>query len=106
MAWPLIVDAERYLKWDMRVNLAVRACCTPTPSDPGPTAREIEIIQLLAQGRRNREIADELGISVRTVEAHRLNVMRKLRVRSLIELVYYAMDHGFLPKRSYFEPNG
>lgn len=64
-----------------------------------PTAREIQIIQLLAQGKGNKEIAHELGLSVRTVETHRAHVMRKLRVRSLIQLVYYAMDHGIAPQR-------
>ena len=62
-----------------------------------PTAREIEIIRLLAGGRSNKRIAQELGISVRTVEAHRAHVMQKLHVRSLVELLYYAMEHGIVP---------
>ena len=66
-------------------------------SGPAPTPREIEIIQLLTEGKANRQIASELGISVRTVEAHRARVMRKLHVRSLVELVYYAIDTGIAP---------
>lgn len=64
-----------------------------------PTPREVEVIQLLAEGKANRQIANELGISVRTVEVHRARVMRKLHVRSLVELVYYAMDHGIIQRR-------
>jgi DNA-binding NarL/FixJ family response regulator len=55
------------------------------------TAREREIIQLLAEGRSNKEAASVLGISVKTIEAHRANVMRKLRLRSVSELVRYAI---------------
>ena len=61
------------------------------------TPREIEIVQLLAEGKSNKQIAAELGISVRTVEAHRQHVMQKLRIRSVVELVFYAMHHGIAP---------
>lgn len=59
-----------------------------------PTAREVEIIELLAKGKSNKQIALELAISVRTVEAHRRHIMQKLHIRSLVQLVYYAMDRG------------
>jgi DNA-binding NarL/FixJ family response regulator len=55
------------------------------------TAREREIIQLLAEGKSNKEAASTLGISVKTIEAHRANIMRKLRLRSVSELVRYAI---------------
>jgi DNA-binding NarL/FixJ family response regulator len=55
------------------------------------TAREREIIQLVAEGRSNKEAATTLGISVKTIEAHRANIMRKLRLRSVTELVRYAI---------------
>ena len=55
------------------------------------TAREREIIQLLAEGKSNKEAAASLGISVKTIEAHRANLMRKLRLRSLSDLVRYAI---------------
>jgi len=58
---------------------------------PTVTAREREIIQLLAEGKSNKETASTLGISVKTVEAHRANVMRKLHLRSISELVRYAI---------------
>jgi DNA-binding NarL/FixJ family response regulator len=60
------------------------------------TPREIEIVQFLAEGKSNRAIATELGISVRTVEAHRAHVMRKLHLRSVVDLVYYALSYGIV----------
>jgi DNA-binding NarL/FixJ family response regulator len=58
---------------------------------PAVTTREREIIQLLAEGKSNKEAASTLGISVKTIEAHRANIMRKLHLRSASELVRYAI---------------
>ena len=55
------------------------------------TAREREIVQLLAEGRGNKAVADALAISVKTVETHRAAVMRKLDLGSLADLVRYAV---------------
>jgi DNA-binding NarL/FixJ family response regulator len=60
------------------------------------TPRETEIIRLLAEGRSNKEIAAELGITVRTVETHRAKIMLKLGLHSLAELIHYAMRHGMV----------
>jgi DNA-binding NarL/FixJ family response regulator len=57
----------------------------------GVTAREREIIQLVAEGQSNKEAAATLGISVKTIEAHRLSVMRKLHLHSVSDLVRYAI---------------
>ena len=55
------------------------------------TAREREIIQLVAEGQSNKAAASTLGISVKTIEAHRANIMRKLQLRSVSDLVRYAV---------------
>jgi DNA-binding NarL/FixJ family response regulator len=55
------------------------------------TAREREIIQLVAEGRSSKEAASTLGVSVKTIEAHRANIMRKLHLRSVSDLVRYAI---------------
>ena len=55
------------------------------------TAREREIIQLLAEGKSSKEVAVELGISVKTAETHRANLMRKLDCHSVVDLVRYAV---------------
>ncbi len=59
-----------------------------------PTPREIEIIRLLAEGKMNKEIAPLLGITVRTVEAHRAKIMLKLGLHSLADLIHYAIRQG------------
>lgn len=55
------------------------------------TPREREVVQLLAEGATNARISELLGISVKTVEAHRIAAMRKLRADSTVELVRYAL---------------
>ncbi len=60
------------------------------------TNREQTILLLLAQGRSNREVAERLDISVRTVETHRKNIKRKLGISSTAGLTRYAMEHGVL----------
>jgi DNA-binding NarL/FixJ family response regulator len=55
------------------------------------TDREREIVQMLAEGKSNKEIASALSISVKTVETHRATVMRKLGINSIVELVHYAI---------------
>jgi DNA-binding NarL/FixJ family response regulator len=60
------------------------------------TARELEIIQLLAAGKSSKEIADRLCISSRTVEAHRAEIMKRLKLGSLAELVLYAVRNNIV----------
>ncbi len=55
------------------------------------TLREREVLRLLAEGKRNREVAGRLGISIRTVETHRARIMKKLGVKTIGELVRYAV---------------
>jgi DNA-binding NarL/FixJ family response regulator len=64
-----------------------QADCSPV----GVTSREREIIQLVAEGRSNKEAASTLGISVKTIETHRANIMRKLQLRTVSDLVRYAI---------------
>jgi len=70
--------------------------------DPKPpmrsrlTAREREIVQLLAEGRSSKEVAVTLGISVKTAETHRANIMRKLELHSVSELVRYAIRNQII----------
>lgn len=61
------------------------------------TAREREILRLAAEGRTNAEIAAQLAISPRTVEAHRAHLMRKLGLRTTTDLVRYGLRRGILP---------
>jgi DNA-binding NarL/FixJ family response regulator len=60
------------------------------------TSREREVLQLLAEGKTNKEVAAGLSIQVKTAEAHRANLMRKVGVRSLGELIRYAIRNGIV----------
>ena len=60
------------------------------------TSREREILQLLAEGKTTKEIATDLSLSAHTVDTHRSNIMRKLNVNSLAELILYAVRKGVI----------
>jgi len=60
------------------------------------TSREREVVQLLSEGKSNKEVADRLGISPRTAEGHRSEIMRKLKLGSLAELIRYAIRNGIV----------
>jgi DNA-binding NarL/FixJ family response regulator len=67
---------------------------------PGPstelTPRELEVLTLIAQGHTNQAIADQLGLSRKTVDVHRANLMRKLDLHDVTELVKYALRRGLI----------
>ena len=60
------------------------------------TARQTEVLQLVAEGRGNKEIADLLHVSVKTVDFHRGRIMGKLGVHNVAELIRYAVQAGML----------
>jgi DNA-binding NarL/FixJ family response regulator len=60
------------------------------------TSREREIVQLLSEGKTSKEVASILGISVKTAETHRANIMRKLEIHSVSELVRYAVRNQII----------
>lgn len=72
------------------------------PMDPFNqlTTRELEILQLAAQGNTNSEIAARLFISPRTVETHRTNLMRKLNLLNHSQLIQFAIQHGIIPGKT------
>ena len=60
------------------------------------TNREREVLKMVAEGNTSREIGDLLYISLRTVEHHRANIMRKMKFRSVADLIKYALDKGYV----------
>jgi len=70
----------------------------PTEEEERPrlTERETEVLRLLAEGKTNKEIADILCLSVKTVMVHRANIMEKLDLHSRTELVKYAIKQGLV----------
>jgi DNA-binding NarL/FixJ family response regulator len=66
------------------------------PSLPTLTVREREITQLLAEGKSSKEVASLLNLSTKTVETHRSNIMRKLSLHSIRDLVVYAIKNNII----------
>jgi len=62
----------------------------------GLTARELEVLQLIVNGKSNKEIADDLKLSVNTVAVHRANIMETLGIHKTAELVVYAIRNGLV----------
>jgi len=62
----------------------------------GLTARELEILQLIVNGKSNKEIADDLKLSVNTIAVHRANIMETLGIHKTAELVVYAIRNGLV----------
>lgn len=81
-----------------RLSAVVRGEAEPTPSGAlgQLTVRERQVLVGIAQGRTNREIAQQLGISHRTVETHRESLMRKLEVRTVAGLTRLALEAGLV----------
>jgi DNA-binding NarL/FixJ family response regulator len=67
-----------------------------TDADDGLTPRESEIVKLIAEAYTNRQIAETLSVSEKTVESHRANVLSKLGMRDRVELVRYAIKRGLV----------
>ena len=88
----LAAVGESYLNPRLGAQLAA-APATP-PDDLSP--RELEILRLIALGHTNGDIAEQLYLSVRTVESHRAHIQQKLRLTTRAELVRHALDRGLL----------
>jgi DNA-binding NarL/FixJ family response regulator len=74
-------------------GLRRRGTSGPSPTTP-LSQREQEVLELVAQGYTNQQIADHLGLSVKTVETYRARLVEKLGLQSRAELVRYALDSG------------
>jgi DNA-binding NarL/FixJ family response regulator len=78
-------------------RVVVDACLTKnTPEEDPLTLREREVLQLIAEGRKTKEIAEELNVSVKTAESHRSRLMNKLDIHETAGLVRYAIRRGLI----------
>jgi DNA-binding NarL/FixJ family response regulator len=82
------------------VPLGVFLCQAMKPGVEKLTERQREVLQLLAEGRAMKEVADLLHVSARTVAFHKYTIMEHLGLKTSAELVQYALEHGMLKKRS------
>ena len=101
----LIYAIHAVVRGDLYIHSAMtRALLLNTPEEQPDvpdsaeelTPRELEVLRLIAEGHTNRQIADLLSLSVRTVESHRSNLMEKLNLHSRVELVRYAHRNHLL----------
>ena len=65
------------------------------------TDREIEIIRLICQGFKNKEIADILFLSERTIEGHRSRIYERLDAKTLVDIVFFAIENGIVARKNY-----
>jgi two-component system response regulator NreC len=91
----LAAVGRTYLNPELGARLAAAPAEPPGPPDD-LTEREVEVLRLIALGHTNQEIADQLYLSVRTVESHRAHIQQKLRLSTRAELVRYALDHSLI----------
>ncbi|MGN6373135.1 MAG: response regulator [Solirubrobacteraceae bacterium] len=78
-------------------RLGARIASEPPPGPPDDLSqREVEVLTLIARGHTNTEIAEQLYLSVRTVETHRSHIQQKLRLTTRSELVGYAIERGLI----------
>ncbi len=95
----LVEALRRAAAGDTYLNprLGARVAAEPPPGPPdGLSEREVEVLRMIALGHTNAEIAEQLYLSVRTVETHRAHIQQKLSLGSRSELVRYALDHGLV----------
>jgi two-component system response regulator NreC len=92
----LVEAVRRAAAGDSFLNprLGAKVAAEPPPGPPdGLSEREVEVLRMIALGYTNAEIAEQLYLSVRTVETHRAHIQQKLRLGSRAELVRYALEH-------------
>ena len=85
-----LLKKEYKNKWLSMINRSV------APNDDFLTKREIEVLKLIAEGRRSRDIAEMLFVSKRTVDTHRSNIIKKLKIRTAADLTRYAIRKGYI----------
>jgi len=87
-----------YLDAQLRARDAKAASDDPARGrrPPSVSEREKQVLRMMAVGHSNKEIAEALGITIKTVEVHKANAMRKLRLRGRIDVVRFAILHGWL----------
>ena len=97
-----VLNGNKYISQEISeqmLNDLVSKQLNPDPENDEEThltKREIEIIQKIADDMSNQEIADELNISLRTVETHRRNLMQKLKVKTVVALLKYASKRNLI----------
>lgn len=96
LALRAVSRGERYLSSALMQPVIAQALAKPTVEAEGLTQRQIEILRLITRGTSTRAIAEGLSLSVKTVEAHRSQIMRRLNIHDVPGLVLYAVREGII----------
>jgi DNA-binding NarL/FixJ family response regulator len=95
-------DLIRAIKFAAESEVAHPSAETPNPELPATegrnqlSERETQVLQLIAEGHSNKEIAAQLAVSAKTVETYKLRLMEKLNLRTRVDIVRYALQQGLL----------
>jgi len=101
----LVAAIQVILRGDLYVDPAMLRSLLDDQVNPKPvspalveplTPREVDVLRLIVEGYTNKQVAEQLSISTRTVEGHRANLSEKLGLHSRVELVRYAREHGLI----------
>jgi DNA-binding NarL/FixJ family response regulator len=88
-----VMQGRVYLSPAVTRDVMTRMAAPAGPVEPQLTPRQLEVLRLMLQGQRMKEIASTLALSPRTVEFHKYEMMQVLGVKSTAELILYAVDH-------------
>jgi DNA-binding NarL/FixJ family response regulator len=91
-----VMNDKIYLAADIKEKFINQIIDTDKPAEKELTNKEIEIVTLISQGFTSKEIAEKIYISVRTVETHRHNILKKLNIPNAAQLSSWAKDKGYI----------
>jgi DNA-binding NarL/FixJ family response regulator len=89
-----VLRGKTYLTTDLAQEVAAALADPASPGHGRLTPRQREVVRLIAEGRTMKEVAASLGLSPRTVETHKYQIMEALSLRTTAELIRYAIEHG------------
>ncbi|WP_158275687.1 response regulator transcription factor [Marinilabilia rubra] len=91
-----VMDGDYYFSKEFQANTLQNPILNKKKHSISYTKREIEILELIARGMSNHEIADQLNISVYTVDGHRRNLISKAGVKNSANLIFFAIQNGII----------
>jgi len=91
-----VAEGRRYLTPSLAEKLAWAVGAKRPPGHEALSDRELEVLRLLGAGRRVTEIAEHLGLSVKTVSTHRTHILTKMQLHTTAELIQYAVRNGLV----------
>lgn len=96
LALNAVLQGQQYLSPKVSATVIDSLLQSDATAAPALTARQREVLRLVALGRGTKEIAFELELSTKTVESHRAQIMERLSIRDIAGLVVYALQHGII----------